>query len=113
MFPIEIKFRDIEQSPFIYNDIMEHAEKLMKFNHDIMSCNVTVSAPHRHHYKGVIYHIQVRVHLPGYDIVVNREPEKNGAHEDVYVAIRDAFNSVRRRLESRFHNKHKEKMHAV
>ena len=37
--------------------------------------------------------------MPGDEIVVNRERRFDHAHEDVYVAMRDAFDAVRRRLE--------------
>ncbi len=44
---------------------------------------------------------QLRIHLtvPGGEIIVNRDPSEHHAHEDVYVAIRDAFDAARRQLE--------------
>jgi hypothetical protein len=33
------------------------------------------------------------------DISVSREPAATGAHEDVYVTIRDAFKAARRQLQ--------------
>ncbi|MFQ5792820.1 MAG: cold shock domain-containing protein, partial [Acidobacteriota bacterium] len=37
--------------------------------------------------------------LPGEELVVSRNPADHAAHEDVYVAVRDAFDEVRRQLE--------------
>jgi cold shock CspA family protein len=37
--------------------------------------------------------------LPGAEIVVNRDPSKDHAHEDPYVAVRDAVNAAARRLQ--------------
>ena len=37
--------------------------------------------------------------LPDGELAVSRNPAANRAHEDVYVAIRDAFDAMRRRLE--------------
>lgn len=37
--------------------------------------------------------------VPGPDIVVSRDHALDGAHEDVYVTIRDAFRAARRQLE--------------
>lgn len=37
--------------------------------------------------------------MPGSEIVVNREPSEHHAHEDVYVAIRDAFRAARRQVQ--------------
>jgi ribosome-associated translation inhibitor RaiA len=58
---------------------------------------VVVEAPHRQHKKGTLYHIRVDLTLPGEEIVVDRDPDDH-AHEDVYIAIRDAFEAVRRQL---------------
>lgn len=98
-FPLQIQFKNMERSDFVYNDIFEHAEKLERFYDRITSCHIVVSAPHQHHHQGKIYHIQIRLHIPNGDVVVTTDPEKNRAHEDAYVAVRDAFDAVRRQLE--------------
>ena len=98
-FPLQIQFKDIEESDFVSNAVWDHADKLERFYDRIISCHVTVSLPHQHQHKGNIYHIQTRLHVPGEEIVINSEPEMNAAHKDVYVAIRDAFDATKRRLE--------------
>lgn len=99
MFQYEIKFPDFEASDFVYNAIVDRIEKLEKFYDRIIRCEVFVRAPHKHS-KTRIYHIQIRLTLPGKEIIVNREREKDLAHQDIYVAIRDAFNALTRQLES-------------
>jgi ribosome-associated translation inhibitor RaiA len=64
-----------------------------------MSCRVVIELHHRHHHQGNLYHVRVDLKVPDAEIVASREPAEHHAHEDVYVAIRDAFNAVRRRLE--------------
>ena len=59
-----------------------------------MSCDVTIEAPHRHHHKGKLYKVRIDIGMPGKDVHVNQEGPKNHAHEDVYVAIRDAFDAA-------------------
>ena len=49
--------------------------------------------------EGGVYHVRVDLTVPGREIVVSRDPAENHAHEDVYVAIRDAFDATRRQLE--------------
>ncbi len=98
-FPLNIQFRDMDESDFVSDAVWNHAEKLERFFDRIMSCHVIVSAPHHHRHQGKIYHVDVRMHVAGGDIFVTTEPEQNAAHEDVYVAIRDAFDAVKRRLE--------------
>jgi ribosomal subunit interface protein len=97
--PLQIIFHNMEPSDAVEANIKEKAAKLERFSDKITSCRVTVEAPHKHHHKGNIYHIAVDVTVPDAEIVVSRNPHDNHAHEDIYVAIRDAFNSTRRRLE--------------
>jgi len=99
MFPVTIQFRDIAESDFIWNAVLSHCEKLDRFYDRIVSCHVTIEAPHRRHNEGTIYHIKVHLNVPGAGIYVNTEPELNRAHEDAYVAIRDAFDATQRKLE--------------
>jgi cold shock CspA family protein/ribosome-associated translation inhibitor RaiA len=98
-FPFKLQFRDIARDERIYNAVWDHVDKLERIYQRIVSCEVTVAAPHRHKKGGVIYHIQIRLYVPGEDIFVTTEPERDGAHKDVYVAIRDAFDSAQRKLE--------------
>ena len=98
MINYKINFPDFEASDFVYNDIVDRIEKLERFYDRIQKCEVFVRQPHKHS-KTRIYHIQIRLTVPGKEIIVNREREKNLAHQDIYVAIRDSFNALTRQLE--------------
>lgn len=98
-FETEIDFRNIERSEFIEKAVHERCEKLGKFSSDIMRCKVTIAAPHQHQSHGNLYHVSIDLHVPGTEIVINRESGKNHSHEDVYVAIRDAFDAATRKLQ--------------
>jgi len=97
--PLQITFRHLDPSDAIEADIRERAQKLELFSDDITSCRVVVEAPHQHHHKGRIYTVTVDITVPGGEIVASRHPDKHHAHEDAYVAIRDAFNAAKRQLE--------------
>ena len=97
--PLQILFHDMEPSDAVEATIKEKAAKLETFAEKIMRCRVVVEAPHKHHHKGQLYSVKIDITLPGNEIVVSRDAGKNHAHEDVYVAIRDAFNAARRQLE--------------
>jgi cold shock CspA family protein len=60
---------------------------------------VVIAQPHRHHRQGRLYSVRVDLVVPGGEIVVNREHPRDHAHEDVFVALRDAFRAAERRLE--------------
>ncbi|NWF59570.1 MAG: ribosome-associated translation inhibitor RaiA [Fischerella sp.] len=97
--PLQINFRNVQQSEAVEEKIREYAAKLEQFHNRITSCRVVVDAPHRNHQKGKLYHIQIDLTLPGTEIVVNRNPSDNESHKDIYVAIRDAFDAAKRQLQ--------------
>ncbi len=96
--PLQISFRDVDPSEAVESKIRERAAKLDRYYERIMSCRVVVEAPHRRHHQGRLYHVRVDLTVPQGELVVSREPVENHAHEDVYVAIRDAFDAAQRRL---------------
>ena len=97
--PLQLQFRNMDPSAAIEAAVQKYVDKLKLFNGDIISCRVAIEAPHKHQYKGKLYHVVVDVRLPGKEIVVSRAPEDQQAHEDVYVAIRDAFDAARRQIQ--------------
>ncbi|WP_455208018.1 HPF/RaiA family ribosome-associated protein [Kaarinaea lacus] len=97
--PLQITFRHMEPSEALEADIREHAERLDKFVDNIMSCRVVVESPHQHKNQGKLFHIGIDVTIPGHEISVNRGRDLHHAHEDPYVAVRDAFNAAQRQLQ--------------
>lgn len=97
--PLEIVFRDIPASEFVEDKIREKAAMLDKYYDRIMSCRVVVEMPHSHHNKGKLFHVVIDLTVPDGELVVNRAPKDNHAHEDVYVAIRDAFEAAKKQLQ--------------
>lgn len=97
--PLQITFRNMEPSEMMEQNIRERAEKLDQFYDQIMSCRVMVEAQHRHHHQGNVYHVRIDMTVPGDELVVSQDPGMDHAHEDIYVAIRDAFDAARRQLE--------------
>jgi ribosomal subunit interface protein len=97
--PLEITFRHMDPSPGLEAVVRERAEKLEKFCDQIIGCRVVIESPHKHHHKGNLHHLRIDVTVPDAEIVVQRSPDDEHAHEDPYVAVRDAFDSMRRQLE--------------
>jgi len=97
---LQVQFKEMDASDFVYNAVLDELEKLKRIHDRIISCNVVLAAPHRSRQKGKIFHVQIRLHVPGGDIYITSEPEKNHAHEDAYVALRDSFTAARRQLEA-------------
>lgn len=99
--PIDVSFRNIEPSPAIEARIREKAAKLEQFFDRAISWKVVVEARHRHQHKGKLYNVRIHLALPGQDLLVGHEHKLDHAHEDVYVAIRDAFDALGRQIQDR------------
>jgi len=97
--PLQIVFRNLEWTEAIAEKIRERAAKLDQYCDSIMSCRVAVEAQHKHHRRGHHYHVRIDVTVPEAEVVASREPDEHHAYTDVYVAIRDAFNTMQRQLE--------------
>jgi ribosomal subunit interface protein len=92
--PMQITIRDMEHSEALETHIRQKAQKLDEFYNHIMSCRVVVEMPHKHHHQGKQFNVRIDIGVPGNEIVVNRDHS-----EDVYIALRDAFDAAKRQLE--------------
>jgi ribosomal subunit interface protein len=99
--PLQIRFQNLERSDFIEAAVRKQAKKLEQFRDDIVSCRITVESPHKHQRKGRLFRVIINVRTRGDEIAVSRMPDNEQAHEDVYVAIHDAFDAARRQLQDR------------
>ncbi|MGK2941453.1 MAG: ribosome hibernation-promoting factor, HPF/YfiA family [Immundisolibacter sp.] len=99
--PLQITARGIELTEAIESAVRKKAEKLDHFSDQIMACRVVIECPHKHHHKGVLYNVHIDLTVPGAELVVKREP-----NEDLYVALRDAFDAAGRQLRERMDRNH-------
>lgn len=97
--PLQITFHGIPSSEAVEAKIREKVSKLEKFYSHIVGCRVAVEAEHQHHHQGNQYHVRIDITTPNKELVISREHHDKKAYEDVYVAIRDAFNAATRQLE--------------
>jgi ribosomal subunit interface protein len=106
--PMQVTFRDMPSSDAVETRIREKAEKLGHFYDHIMGCRVVVEMPQRHKHQGKLHSVRIDLTVPGAELVANHTQ-----HEDVYVAIRDAFTAITRQLEDYVHRQRGEvKTHA-
>jgi ribosomal subunit interface protein len=95
MMPVRIHLLDMPRSEAVEEKIQARADRLARFSDEIQKCEVWLESPHGHHRKGCLYGIRIRLTVPGEEIMIELQPET----DDVYVAIRDAFDAARRKLE--------------
>ena len=98
--PLQITFRNMESSEAVETDVRKRVDKMNRRHAEIISCRVVVEAPLQHHRKGGLFKVRIDITCPEAKLEINREPSsEHHAHEDVYVALRDAFNAADRKLE--------------
>jgi ribosome-associated translation inhibitor RaiA len=92
--PLQITVLNVPRSAALEARVIKMAEKLEKFHSRIMSCRVGIEELRRHRSRGRLYHVRIDLRVPGREIVSNHRHDK-----DPYLALRDAFLSLRRQLE--------------
>jgi ribosomal subunit interface protein len=93
--PLEITVRGMPHSEAVEKKIRQRALGLERYSRRIQRCEVWLEAAHRHHRKGPFYAVRVRLTAKQEEIAVDFQP----GQDDVYVAIRQAFDAVRRQLQ--------------
>lgn len=91
--PLNITFHGMDSSAALENHVREKVQALGQLHPNLTRCNVTIEKPHHHKHQGNTFNVRIDLYVPGNEIVVNRD-----AHEDAYVALRQAFNSARRQV---------------
>lgn len=96
--PLQITFRGFPRSEALEERIKGKLEKVGRLYGRITSCHVVIEAPHHHQQKGRAYSVSIDLTIPDSELVISRD----GAHADpdVYVAVRDAFDALSRRLQA-------------
>ncbi len=99
--PLEIAFHGVTPSAALEEDIRNRFGKLETRYKRLIGGRVSVEALHRQHQTGNVYDVHIVLSVPGRDIVVSREPNRAKEHfanPDVYVSVREAFDTAERRL---------------
>jgi cold shock CspA family protein/ribosome-associated translation inhibitor RaiA len=112
-----ITFRGIDPSVALEAEIRTRIGKLQTYYRPIMGCHVLVELAERHHETGNRYHVRIDVTVPGEEIVVAHEASLHATAQDIdaekatkeaepdperkhaRVAVREAFDIARRRLQ--------------
>lgn len=115
--PLQVTFRNVPLPDRVEAVVRRRAAQLDRYYDAIMSCRVLVERADRHHADGSRFHVRVELGVPGGEVVVShdsslhggarrtgrprerKEDEIDRAHKHAEVAVRKAFDAVRRRLQ--------------
>ncbi len=116
--PTQITFRGMRPSAAVEAEILERVAWLEQYYGRATGCHVIVEVPHRHQHSGRRVSVRVEVTVPGGPPVVashdptlhrslkdtgqtahHKESEIESVHRHAHVAVREAFEAARRRLQ--------------
>ena len=92
--PLQITLHGVAASDALYKAVRDKATKLERCYDRLVSCRVVLELGARHQRKGMQYSARIDLKVPGGEIAVTHEHD-----EDLRIALRDAFDAARRRLE--------------
>ncbi|GAB3759050.1 HPF/RaiA family ribosome-associated protein [Ramlibacter monticola] len=92
--PLDLRFIGMAPSPALEEAVQGKVAQLDRFGSEVMACRVTIEQEHKHQNQGRLFSVRIDVTLPGHELAINRVQD-----EDAYVALRDAFDAARRKVD--------------
>lgn len=92
--PLLIGFRGLRPSAALEACARRKAQLLDQHHPRIMSCRVDIEMLQKHQHQGRPFGVRIHLTVPGQELTVDRVQ-----HEDAYVALRDAFEDMKRQLD--------------
>ena len=93
--PLQIVFRGIAPSPALDAAARLKAGKLDRVCRELISCRITIELLDGHPHLGRQFAVAIGLRFPNHGLSVNRVRS-----EDAYVAMRDAFDDMRRMVDT-------------
>jgi ribosomal subunit interface protein len=97
--PLIVSFHNLQHSEAVETKVREYVTKLERYCDHIIGCHVTIDMPHRSSEIGNPYQVKISLLVPEHEIVVNHQSSELQTHEDVYAALKDAFDKAKRQLQ--------------
>ena len=97
--PLKISFHNMAASEGIEARIRERVARLERLSDEIVSCRVTIEAPHKQPHRSTVG-ITIDIGVPGKEIVVKREQRHHESRDDAYQVIGVAFDVAERQIEN-------------
>jgi len=96
---ITLSFRHIERSGALEERARTLGKRLERFSERIMQCHMTFEGPGNGHDGGAGYMVKIDLAVPGAQIHADSLHMDGAGHKDIYLALRDAFNSAKHQLQ--------------
>jgi ribosome-associated translation inhibitor RaiA len=91
----EIKFKDVDRSPWMVDYVGERLQHLERFADGLTSCHVTLAQEQGSHHKGNLYSVLVEVRMPpNHDLAAKKERSVHKMPEELMALINQAFGAI-------------------
>lgn len=97
--PVNVVFRNMEASAAVQATALKYAAKLGRKFDRVVSCRVTIEAPHRVGPTAKLFRVAVDLKLPGRDIASKFGSDEHPAYANVATALREAFATAARQMQ--------------
>jgi len=98
--PCQIIFKGMDPTEAARVEVRAWLDRLGALTTPMIGGQVVIEAVDEGRREDRRYHVRMELTMPEGVVSVGPEHPSNGAHEDLYVAIRNAFRAARRQLES-------------
>lgn len=106
--PIHIQFHGMDSSAALEDSARRHADKLDQLVPDIMACRVHIELEQKHKRQGRPFCVRIDLTMAHHEVVSKVQ------NEDVYVALRESFDNMKRQLDGVVRKRRgEEKQHAL
>ena len=97
--PMTVTYRHIDQSDALNARARELTHRLQRFGKRITQCHLTVEGRVGRRRKGGPYSVKLHLSVPGAEIHADSLHGDGTRHNDVYSALRGAFDNAKRQLQ--------------
>ncbi len=96
---LPVSFSGIERDERIERRCMRELAKLARYAPRLVGCRVVVARSNHRHARGERWEVRIRATAPRIQVAVTRVPTGHVAAETLDLAVREAFDRARRRLQ--------------
>jgi ribosome-associated translation inhibitor RaiA len=104
--PITLTFRHLEHSGALEERAKVLGSRLGRFSDRISRCHMTLQGPDGRSDGRAPYVVRIDLTVPGAQIHADSLNGNGAGHEDIYLALRDAFNNAKRQLQDLRRSRH-------
>src|SRR3954468_9356151 len=100
VIPVQVTFRNMSTSDALEATIREKAANFDRLPPRlIMGCRVAVEAERHRQMRGSLFRVRIDLTVAQGEIVASGNTTQPAPHENAYIAVNEAFDEIRRRLE--------------